>query len=124
MSVASQNYCTVKKISIVKGKSFIPPPKIDGIMVHITPRKTPLVDIDMETLEKFCHILFNSKRKIIEKNLKSCLSPDKIEQILQHLYKELPMDKQMEKKNELLKRRAENLSVEEICQMAVGFKKL
>jgi 16S rRNA A1518/A1519 N6-dimethyltransferase RsmA/KsgA/DIM1 with predicted DNA glycosylase/AP lyase activity len=93
-------------------------------MVHITPRKTPLVDIDMETLEKFCHILFNSKRKIIEKNLKSCLSPDKIEQILQHLYKELPMDKQMEKKNELLKRRAENLSVEEICQMAVGFKKL
>lgn len=30
ISVVCQNFCTVKKLAIIKGKTFIPPPKVDG----------------------------------------------------------------------------------------------
>eukprot|EP01080_Neovahlkampfia_damariscottae_P010380 gene10380-2909_t len=52
LSIISQNFCEVRKIAICKGKTFIPPPKIDGIMIHVKPRINPIVDIDMENLEK------------------------------------------------------------------------
>ena len=92
-------------------------------MIHVIPRINPIVDIEMEILEKFCHIIFNSKRKIIEKNLKSNPETrDKIELILSEIYKN--DHNSIEKKNLLLKKRAENLTVEEICQLATGYKNL
>lgn len=30
ITVVSQNFCDVKKLAIIKGKTFVPPPKVDG----------------------------------------------------------------------------------------------
>jgi 16S rRNA A1518/A1519 N6-dimethyltransferase RsmA/KsgA/DIM1 with predicted DNA glycosylase/AP lyase activity len=54
---------------IVKGKSFVPPPKVNAAVIQLIPRKQPLVDVEMEYLEKFCNMLFNQRRKTIENSI-------------------------------------------------------
>ncbi len=53
----------------VRGESFVPPPKVNAAVIELEPRLKPLVQVEMEELEKFCNIIFNQRRKVIEKNL-------------------------------------------------------
>jgi dimethyladenosine transferase 1 len=105
LSIVSQNYCETRKLSIVKGKTFVPPPKVDGIMVHVIPRVKPLVDVDIDVVESFCKIIFGKRRKALETTFKTSLEFQGSE------YKKwIPP--------EILNKRAQELTVTQICELA------
>lgn len=103
LSVISQNFCTVERLAIVKGKTFVPPPKVDGMMVRIVPRKIPLINVSMELLEEFCKVVFGKRRKTMESTLRRSQFEDRYQQIPE----------------EFLKKRAQELSALDIARLAL-----
>lgn len=79
-------------------------------MLHITPKLKPIVDVDVQTIEDFCKILFSMRRKTVETNLRVLTN-----------YKDI-----FEKANltSLLSKRPQDMSVEEICKLAKAYKEL
>jgi len=50
--------------------AFVPPPKVTSSLVHIAPRKTPLV-CDRRILERVTQAAFGQRRKMLRQSLKS-----------------------------------------------------
>jgi 16S rRNA (adenine1518-N6/adenine1519-N6)-dimethyltransferase len=68
LSVATQLFCRVEKLFLVKPASFQPPPKVDSAVVRLTPHETPLV-ADAAGFLKFASACFRQKRKTLRNNL-------------------------------------------------------
>jgi dimethyladenosine transferase 1 len=112
LSVVSQYHCDVKSLFTIKGKTFIPPPKVDAGVVMMKPKaQLPQPHLPMEDLEKFCRILFSARRKQVNNNLRALLSPDHIAMLLQN----------SGLGHSVLDLRPQNLTVEQIYQLAFSF---
>lgn len=70
LSVATQLFCTVDRMFLVKPASFRPPPKVDSAVVRLLPRPTPLLD-DARPFLRFASACFRQKRKTLRNNLNS-----------------------------------------------------
>ncbi|KLO21910.1 dimethyladenosine transferase [Marinitoga sp. 1197] len=69
LSIFVQFFCTVEKILTVPPHAFIPNPKVDSVVIKLTPKKNR-PDIDKNKFFKFIHIAFSQRRKTIKNNLK------------------------------------------------------
>ncbi|MDO5859321.1 16S rRNA (adenine(1518)-N(6)/adenine(1519)-N(6))-dimethyltransferase RsmA [Methanobrevibacter sp.] len=77
--VGSKNYsrlsamlyfkCDVETLTDVSSESFIPKPKIDSIVVKLTPKENKITDIDFKTYSNFTKALFQHRNKKIRNAL-------------------------------------------------------
>ena len=82
---------------------FVPPPKVTSAIVQLVPRPQPLIDVEIEKLEAVTQAAFGQRRKMLRASLK---------QLVQN-----PSD-WLESAGIDGTRRAENLSIEELCALA------
>ncbi|MCS6942908.1 MAG: 16S rRNA (adenine(1518)-N(6)/adenine(1519)-N(6))-dimethyltransferase RsmA [Geminocystis sp.] len=66
----------------VPAKAFYPPPKVDSVVVKITPRKIDNPPKNPAFLEKIIRMGFNGRRKMLKNNLKPIVKPELLEVIL------------------------------------------
>ena len=99
--------CHTKMVFLVNNSVFTPPPKVTSAIVEIIPRVKPLADVEFEKLEKVVAAAFNQRRKMLRSSLKSVFG-DKAENVLQNAGIKPDL-------------RAENLTIEEFCQLARQF---
>ena len=108
LSVLTQWRCKIVKICEIKPTCFIPPPKVLSSVISIEPKndvKTPSV----KNFQKIVSYAFGFRRKTLKKSLSS-LDVD-----INHLADLCKID---------LGLRAQNLSVNDFCNLAVGYEKL
>lgn len=103
LSVFAQWLCEVRLDMELPAAAFTPPPKVDSMVVTLTPRKKPLVDVPKDALEKVLAAAFGQRRKMLRGSLKS-LGVDTEKWLLQ-----AGIEGNL---------RAERLSVEEFCRLA------
>ena len=109
ISVLSSSIYQIKKIADVDKKDFFPIPKVNSVVLSFTPLKKKKINInDLKYLKKISFELFNNKRKKLRKKFQSLFTNDIINSNL--LY-------------ELYDLRAENLSVDMFCKLALLLKK-
>jgi len=106
LSIVTQWRCQVKQLFDIPPRAFIPPPKVTSTVVHLIPHPTPLYPADPRDLEAVAEAGFGQRRKMLRQSLKT-----------------LPVEA-----NALLDRanirdtaRAEELNIEEFCQLARAF---
>jgi 16S rRNA (adenine1518-N6/adenine1519-N6)-dimethyltransferase len=106
LSIVTQWRCTAKQLFDIPPRAFIPPPKVTSTVVQLIPHPTPLYPADPRDLEAVAEAGFGQRRKMLRQSLKT-----------------LPVEA-----NALLDRanirdtaRAEELSIEEFCQLARAF---
>jgi len=106
LSIVTQWRCTAKQLFDIPPRAFIPPPKVTSTVVQLIPHQTPLYPADPRDLEAVAEAGFGQRRKMLRQSLKT-----------------LPVEA-----NALLDRanirdtaRAEELSIEEFCQLARAF---
>ncbi|WP_330204125.1 16S rRNA (adenine(1518)-N(6)/adenine(1519)-N(6))-dimethyltransferase RsmA [Cyanobacterium sp. Dongsha4] len=87
-------------VCTVPARDFYPPPKVDSVVVKITPRNLASPAKNPAFLDSLIKLGFSSRRKMLKNNLKSLISPDTLNDTL-------------EKLNLNPQARAENLSLEE-----------
>ena len=120
--VGSKNYsrlsamlyfkCDVKKLTDVSCESFIPKPKIDSVVMSLTPKESELDCDDFDSYSKFCKALFQHRNKKIKnalidsRHIVSNLDKKEIKKRLN--------DISDEKLNEYLTKRVITLNPEEI----------
>lgn len=64
LSINTQVFCRVDRVCLVKAGSFSPPPKVDSMVVKLTPRRPPL-QIDFREWDGMLRICFMRKRKTL-----------------------------------------------------------
>ncbi len=74
LSVATQVYCEVQRLFIVKPASFRPPPKVDSAVVRLSPRPELPVP-DPHDFLKFASKCFQFKRKTLRNNVREVPEP-------------------------------------------------
>ncbi|KAL0485257.1 mitochondrial dimethyladenosine transferase [Acrasis kona] len=116
ITICSQSQCTVKNLHTVKAKTFIPAPEVDAGVVKLTPRRdlpspSEQEHLPFESIEDFCKIAFNGKRKQLNSNLKAVLTPEQIKKFIRN----------SNLSEKVLDGRVQDLKVDEICQMAKKF---
>ncbi|MDI3473395.1 MAG: rRNA (adenine1518-N6/adenine1519-N6)-dimethyltransferase [Thermotogaceae bacterium] len=98
-----QYFCNVETVLEVSRSHFVPNPKVDSIVIKLTPKNPELSFEDLIKLFKFSKKLFSQRRKMIKNILKSMgYSAEKLESL----------DKKFD-----LKVRPEQLSVEQITEL-------
>ena len=101
ISVLLQTFMDITSEFKVPPESFWPKPKVDSIVLKLTPLKTPRTEVSDEKLyERVIRASFSSRRKMIGNSLQSLLSKDLAVASLE----QAGIDK---------KRRAETLTIEE-----------
>lgn len=101
ISVLAQSLCDVKKLFDVKPECFNPRPKVTSSVVKITPKEKnsrPNADVVKE-LNRICKVAFSQRRKKLSNVFKNTEFVGKFS-------------------NDILEKRAEELSVEEYLQLA------
>ncbi|WP_342596860.1 16S rRNA (adenine(1518)-N(6)/adenine(1519)-N(6))-dimethyltransferase RsmA [Cyanobacterium aponinum UTEX 3222] len=103
-------------VCTVPARDFYPPPKVDSVVVKITPRNLVNPAKNPAFLDSLIKLGFSSRRKMLKNNLKSLISAEKLNDTL-------------EKLNLNPHARAENLSLEEWINLSnyltsVGFKNI
>ncbi|WP_026959560.1 16S rRNA (adenine(1518)-N(6)/adenine(1519)-N(6))-dimethyltransferase RsmA [Aliagarivorans taiwanensis] len=102
LSVMTQVQCKVLPVLEVPPEAFAPPPKVDSAVVRLEPYEAPLHDLkDLKALDWVCKEAFNQRRKTIRNSLSNIFSAD-----------------ELEAQGFDLKLRAENLTLEQYCQLA------
>ena len=83
LSVRIQLISNIRRICDVPPSSFNPPPKVYSSLVVFEPLNQELrLDTKLEKyIDKFLHISFNSRRKMIRNTLNSILSENAIKQL-------------------------------------------
>jgi 16S rRNA (adenine1518-N6/adenine1519-N6)-dimethyltransferase len=100
ISILIQSICDVKKLFDVKPECFNPKPKVMSSIVKITPKHSNKIDkYTFRTLDKICKIAFSQRRKKLSNVFKNT-----------DFYKILNED--------IINKRAEELSVEEYIQLS------
>ena len=70
LAVAAQ-WRSDPRVAMKLGRSaFVPPPKVESAVVHITPRKAP-EGVDAKMLERLTEAAFGQRRKMLRSSLKS-----------------------------------------------------
>eukprot|EP00002_Diphylleia_rotans_P007810 TRINITY_DN17472_c0_g1_i1.p1 TRINITY_DN17472_c0_g1~~TRINITY_DN17472_c0_g1_i1.p1 ORF type:complete len:326 (+),score=78.34 TRINITY_DN17472_c0_g1_i1:78-1055(+) len=101
-SIMVQNLCEAEITSIINGKSFVPPAKVDAGFVEIIPRHSPLYDGSLADLELVARELLNTRRKMLKTSLKRHFQNPEI------LLQQLQLDENI---------RPGQLSLEQWCQL-------
>jgi 16S rRNA (adenine1518-N6/adenine1519-N6)-dimethyltransferase len=86
LSVRVQYLADCELICDVPAKCFFPPPKVDSVVVRLTPRDIATPANDPKLLETLVKVGFSSKRKMLKNNLKSLISVEKLEELLTELH--------------------------------------
>ncbi|WP_096527247.1 16S rRNA (adenine(1518)-N(6)/adenine(1519)-N(6))-dimethyltransferase RsmA [Candidatus Nitrosoglobus terrae] len=74
LSVMTQFYCEVEPLFIVKPGAFIPPPKVDSMIVRLKPHHSPLApDIPHKALSQVVSQAFSQRRKTLANSLKGLI---------------------------------------------------
>ena len=55
---------TIRRFN-VRGKAFVPPPKVDAGLVTLVPLPKPLIDVDVAHLELVLRQIFGQRRKML-----------------------------------------------------------
>ncbi|MBT3584614.1 MAG: ribosomal RNA small subunit methyltransferase A [Halobacteriovoraceae bacterium] len=73
----TQLYYTTEKLCLARPEAFVPPPKVDSIVVSLVVREKPLLPLsEFKKFETFLRQLFQLKRKQVGKVLKTCFEPE------------------------------------------------
>ena len=104
LSIISNLLCDCKIQFDVPPTVFFPQPKVFSSIVSIVPYSKPKHEVDLDKLKNITRAAFSQRRKSIRNSLKSILG-DRVEEVLQ----KLNIDSNL---------RAENLTVEQFCQLA------
>ncbi len=70
LSVIAQFCCDIKRVMNVPARAFVPPPKVDSAIVHLTPHKKRIKDVPIEMLERVTAAAFGQRRKMLRSSLK------------------------------------------------------
>lgn len=68
LSVLTQSRCDVKELIVAPSNIFKPKPKVDGIVLELTPIET-YIDVDLKKLIHILKIAFENRRKKIKNSL-------------------------------------------------------
>lgn len=107
LSVAVQYYADIEMLEIVPGSAFTAPPKVRSAIVKLVPRPSPYNVKDEEFFMKFVGAAFSQRRKKLRNAI---LNNASLLKIKGSALEKLPAD--------LLDRRAETLSPEELAKLA------
>ena len=109
ISILCSSFYNIKKIIDVDKKDFFPIPKVNSTVLSFDSLKKPKISIDnLEFLKKISFELFNNRRKKLKKKIQSLFSED----LIKH-----------NQLNKLYDLRAENLTVDIFCKLALLLKK-
>lgn len=79
LTVMVQLFCQVEKLFTVPPDAFNPPPKVDSMIVRLTPYETPQYEINDQTiLRNVVNQAFSQRRKTLRNALKKSLTDDQI----------------------------------------------
>ncbi|NRB38981.1 MAG: 16S rRNA (adenine(1518)-N(6)/adenine(1519)-N(6))-dimethyltransferase RsmA [Pseudomonadales bacterium] len=101
LTVMTQYYCQVFKLFDVPPTAFNPPPKVMSAIVRLKPRTFPLQATDMAVMDKVVRFSFSQRRKTLRNNLKQLLNAEQLDEL-----------------NQDLKKRPEQLSVEDYVNLS------
>jgi 16S rRNA (adenine1518-N6/adenine1519-N6)-dimethyltransferase len=108
ISILCSSFYNIKKIIDVDKKDFFPIPKVKSTVLSFETLKKSKIDVNsMDFLKKISFKLFNNRRKKLKKKIQSLFSEDVIKQ------------NQLDKLYDL---RAENLTVDIFCKLALLLK--
>ncbi|MCC5899119.1 MAG: 16S rRNA (adenine(1518)-N(6)/adenine(1519)-N(6))-dimethyltransferase RsmA [Phormidium sp. BM_Day4_Bin.17] len=107
LSVRVQYLADCESICHVPPKAFYPPPKVDSVVVRLTPRPLPVPAENPKKMATLIKLGFSSRRKMLRNNLKGQVDADELESIL-------------EQRNLSPESRAERLAVEDWVALANG----
>lgn len=85
LSVKMQYLAKCEFICDVPASAFYPRPKVDSVVVRLTPRPTETPTKDAEKLEKMVKLGFANKRKMLRNNLKAIIKSDRLTELLEKL---------------------------------------
>ena len=109
ISILCSSFYHINKIIDVDKKDFFPIPKVNSIVLSFDPLKKSKISIDnLEFLKKISFELFNNRRKKLKKKIQSLFSNEIIK---------------FNRLDELYDLRAENLTVDIFCKLALLLKK-
>ncbi|XP_072121447.1 dimethyladenosine transferase 1, mitochondrial [Mobula birostris] len=63
LSIMAQYLCNVKSCFTIPGRAFVPKPKVDVGVVHLTPLETPQIKQPFKLVEKVVRCAFSFRRK-------------------------------------------------------------
>lgn len=105
LSVMTQYYCQIIPVLEVPPYAFKPAPKVDSAVVKLIPHKNlPYQVKDIRILSRITTEAFNQRRKTIRNSLGNLFSPETFNEL-----------------NINLDSRAENLSVQQYCELANAY---
>ncbi|MEM8717932.1 MAG: 16S rRNA (adenine(1518)-N(6)/adenine(1519)-N(6))-dimethyltransferase RsmA [Cyanobacteria bacterium P01_G01_bin.39] len=85
LSIRVQYLANCELICDVLAKSFYPPPKVDSVVIKLTPRKLENTANNPRQLSTLIKLGFASRRKMLRNNLKSLIDTDELNQLLENL---------------------------------------
>jgi len=103
LSVMVQWRCAVSRCFEVPARAFVPPPKVQAVVLRLTPRAEPLYPADAEALRQVLKAAFGQRRKTL-RNAMSTLSDNAVA-----LLETADIDPGL---------RAERLTIEQFCALA------
>ncbi|USG59985.1 16S rRNA (adenine(1518)-N(6)/adenine(1519)-N(6))-dimethyltransferase RsmA [Sneathiella marina] len=106
LTILCQWLCVCTRQFDISPKAFTPPPKVTSTVVKLVPRPEPAFPANQMILEKIVAAAFGQRRKMLRASLKPLGKPTEI------LLQKADIDPT---------RRAEELTVEEFCRLALVF---
>lgn len=94
LSIMCQHLCDVSLRFTIKGRSFIPAPKVDVAVVKFIPLKEPRIKLPFNVVEKFVRHMFIYRNKYVYKCL-ATLFPDDLKDLNDELFKITGLEKQL-----------------------------
>ena len=85
LSVALQSSFSIGSVCLVPPDSFLPPPKVDSIVLSLEPKVAPLPTDEMDGWMRFVRQGFAQPRKTIQNNLTGPLGRDRATSVLEEL---------------------------------------
>ncbi|MEM7757346.1 MAG: 16S rRNA (adenine(1518)-N(6)/adenine(1519)-N(6))-dimethyltransferase RsmA [Cyanobacteria bacterium P01_A01_bin.40] len=85
LSIRVQYLANCELICDVPARSFYPPPKVDSVVIKLTPRKLENSANNPRQLETLIKLGFASRRKMLRNNLKSLINAEDLNQLLEQL---------------------------------------
>lgn len=112
LSVAVQFYTKPRIVGLVPASVFMPPPKVDSIVIALDKRETPAVDVkDRASFFRVVKALFSQRRKTLLNTLSSAQLVNMDKEELKKSLISLGIDPQ---------RRGETLTLEEMAKISNG----
>jgi len=111
LGILVQAYCDVSIICHVGKRCFLPTPTVDSTLWRLSFLEQPRFSADTETFFRIVRTLYGTRRKMIRRALRNCLSADQIKQVLE----QVGIDPTV---------RGETLSFEELDRVALAVNQL